>query len=154
MAGDRRDELGLGSRGREQPGCDAGMTIGAHLSGVPFLRDGSPKKALAFLGDCLPGKRTGDLRRSLSGRGFVPLFTDSVKTWEMKRDGADTRVVAALGSTSVRAQARFMELARERAKQSDPLARSGRFHILQVPQSMVEDGVRRVKSGKKKKHLQ
>ncbi len=82
------------------------------------------------------------------------LFTDSVKTWELGRDGAYTKLVAAPGSTPVRAQARFMELARERAKQSDPLARSGRFHILQVPQGMVEDGVRRVKSGKKKKHLQ
>jgi hypothetical protein len=40
-----------------------------------------------------------------------------------------------------------------RAKQSDPLARSGRFHILQVPQGIMEEG-RRVKSGKKKKHLQ
>jgi hypothetical protein len=81
------------------------------------------------------------------------LFTDTVKTWELGRDGAYTKVQAAPGTTPVRAQARFMELARERAKQSDPLARSGRFHILQVPQGIMEEG-RRVKSGKKKKHLQ
>ncbi|MEO7329081.1 MAG: polyphosphate kinase 1 [Minicystis sp.] len=82
------------------------------------------------------------------------LFTDSLKTWELGRDGAYTKLIAAPGTVPVRAQARFMEMARERAKQSDPLARSGRFHILQVPQGTVEDGVRRVKSGKKKKHLQ
>ncbi len=80
------------------------------------------------------------------------LFTDSVKTWELGRDGSYTKLFPTPGATPVRAQARFMELARERAKQSDPLARSGRFHILHVPQGVVEES-RRVKKGKKK-HLQ
>ena len=37
----------------------------------------------------------------------------------------------------------------ERAKLSDPLARTGRFHILQVPQGLLEES-RRSKNGKKK----
>ena len=46
-----------------------------------------------------------------------------------------------------------MELARERARQNDALSRSGRFHILSVPQ-LPDPEVRRSKNGKKKKHLQ
>ncbi len=81
------------------------------------------------------------------------LFSDSVKTWELGRDGSYQRVAPSTSGPPVRAQHRFIELARERAKQADPLARSARFHILTVPQGVVEEG-RRHKSGKKKKHLQ
>ncbi|HVY47892.1 MAG TPA: hypothetical protein VHB21_18520 [Minicystis sp.] len=45
---------------------------------------------------------------------------------------------------------RFMELAKERVKQSENLSRGGRFHILRVPQVELDD-VRRGKNGKKKK---
>jgi polyphosphate kinase len=78
------------------------------------------------------------------------LMADNVKTWELGRDGSYTRTTSPPGTPPLRAQQRFIELSRERAKQSDPLARTGRFHILQVPQSTVEEG-RRVKNGKKKK---
>jgi polyphosphate kinase len=78
------------------------------------------------------------------------LTSDTAKTWELGRDGSYTRVPIPPGTAPFRAQQRFVELARERAKQSDPLARSGRFHILKVPQNLLEEG-RRLKNGKKKK---
>jgi len=78
------------------------------------------------------------------------LCTDTMKMWELGRDGSYTKLVPPAGSPPVRAQQRFIELARERAKQGDPLARTRRFHLLHVPQGVVEDG-RRVKSVKKKK---
>jgi len=82
------------------------------------------------------------------------LFSDNVKTWELGADGSYARHVPPAGATPVRAQHRFTEQARERAKLSnDPLARTGRFHILGVPQLPVEE-MRRGKNGKKKKPLQ
>jgi polyphosphate kinase len=79
------------------------------------------------------------------------LFADNTKTWELGVEGGYTRLVAPAGAPPVRAQQRFAEMARERAKvQTDPLARSGRFHILRVPQLPVEE-LRRVKVGKKKR---
>jgi polyphosphate kinase len=80
------------------------------------------------------------------------LFSDNTKTWELGFDGTYTRMVAKDGATPVRAQARLMELARERSRKNDALSRSGRFHILSVPQLPTED-FRRNKSGKKKKPL-
>ena len=82
------------------------------------------------------------------------LFADTAKSWELGRDGSYSRVAVAAGAPAIRAQHRFIELARERAKQNDPLARTGRFHNLTVPQGFEEES-RRVKNGKKKKsHLQ
>ena len=78
------------------------------------------------------------------------LFADNAKTWELNREGKYLRLVAPVGAPAVRAQHRFTELARERAKLTDPLMRTGRFHILQVPPSLVEEA-RRTKNGKKKK---
>jgi polyphosphate kinase len=82
------------------------------------------------------------------------LFADNVKTWELGVDGTYTRMVPPSTATPMRAQARFMELARERSRQNDALARTGRFHILSVPQLPPTDDFRRMKNGKKKKHFQ
>ncbi|APR84786.1 Polyphosphate kinase [Minicystis rosea] len=105
------------------------------------------------------------------------LFQDNTKTWELNRDGSYVKVTPALlpapavpsanGPASsptpaapvtaplVRAQQRFIELARERAKQhNDPLGRSGRFHILLRPPQIPVEEMRRAKNGKKKKNLQ
>jgi polyphosphate kinase len=79
------------------------------------------------------------------------LFTDNTKSWELGPSGTYTRMPS--GTPAVRAQARFMELARERSRQNDALARTGRFHILSVPQLPVEE-MRQRKNGKKKKSLQ
>ena len=81
------------------------------------------------------------------------LFQDNTKTWELSADGKYTKMTPSPGAAPVRVQQRCIELARERARQNDALSRSGRFHILSVPQLPVEE-LRRVKNGKKKKHLQ
>src|SRR5262249_26227018 len=65
------------------------------------------------------------------------LWGDNMKTWELGRDGSYTKVAPPPGTAPLRAQQRFIELARERAKQSDTLSRTGRFHILHVPESLV-----------------
>jgi polyphosphate kinase len=79
------------------------------------------------------------------------MFADTAKTWELGQDGSYTRFVPPQGAPLVRAQHRAAELARERAKQSDAL-RTGRFHILHVPQGGPVEDLRRSKDGKKKKH--
>lgn len=79
------------------------------------------------------------------------LFADNHNSWDLGRDGSYTRIVPPPGTPPSRAQHRFTELARERAKQNDALARTGRFHNLTVPQG-VDDEVRRTKNGKKKKN--
>ena len=81
------------------------------------------------------------------------LFADTMKMWELGGDGAYTRIVPPAGAPPLRAQQRFIELARERAKQhKDPLAGSGRFHVLLRPQQEAPiDGLRRIKNVKKKK---
>ena len=81
------------------------------------------------------------------------LFQDNTKTWELGVDGSYARMVPPAGAPPLRVQARMMELARERSRQNDALARTGRFHILAVPQVPVEE-LRRTKNGKKKKSLQ
>ena len=76
------------------------------------------------------------------------LYSDNTKLWELAPDGSYTRSGAG-GAPATRAQAKFMELARERTK-SDP-HRQGRFHILQLPTTEPADGDRKLKNGKKKK---
>ena len=72
------------------------------------------------------------------------LYADEAKTWELHRDGSYRRVTPQ-NDPPVRAQQRFMELARERAKTPDPLARAARFHILTLPSSEEERKLRRAK---------
>ena len=74
-------------------------------------------------------------------------FADSDKTWELASGGQYLKVKPADGPP-VRAQHRFMELARERAKQPNPLlSQGGRFHVLKVPKGPEERKKRR--NGKK-----
>ena len=78
------------------------------------------------------------------------VMSDSVKTWELSADGTYHRV-APSAPPPLRVQARLMELARERSKAIDPLARGGgRFHILRVPSSPRPEGRR--KTGKRKRN--
>ncbi len=81
------------------------------------------------------------------------VFADNTKTWELGIDGKYTKMAPAPAAPLLRVQARLMELARERARQNDALSPTGRFHILSVPQTPVEE-LRRSKNGKKKKLLQ
>jgi polyphosphate kinase len=82
------------------------------------------------------------------------MFSDNTKTWELGSDGTYTKVLPLPGAPIVRAQSRFIELAKERVKQGENLSRGGRFHTLRVPQTELDDVRRHQKNGnKKKKHL-
>ncbi|WP_437318352.1 polyphosphate kinase 1 [Sorangium sp. So ce385] len=80
--------------------------------------------------------------------------SDTAKTWELASDGSYHKLQVPSGAPLLRSQQRFIELARERVKLSDPLARGGgRFHILRVPASAPDGESRHRKGGKKKKSL-
>ncbi|WP_437308309.1 polyphosphate kinase 1 [Sorangium sp. So ce388] len=80
--------------------------------------------------------------------------SDTAKTWELASDGSYHKLQVPPGAPTLRSQQRFIELARERVKLSDPLARGGgRFHILRVPTSALDGESRHRKAAKKKKGL-
>ncbi|AUX29182.1 MULTISPECIES: polyphosphate kinase 1 [Sorangium] len=80
--------------------------------------------------------------------------SDTAKTWELASDGSYHKLQVPSGAPQLRSQQRFIELARERVKLSDPLARGGgRFHILRMPASAPDGESRHRKGGKKKKGL-
>ncbi|WP_437735130.1 polyphosphate kinase 1 [Sorangium sp. So ce1335] len=81
------------------------------------------------------------------------VMSDTAKTWELASDGSYHKLQVPPGAAPLRSQQRFIELARERVKHSDPLARGGgRFHILRMPAS-ISDGESRRKGMKKKKSV-
>ena len=94
------------------------------------------------------------------------LTADNLKSWELSSDGSYHRVTPpsapsardgqpAAGPAPVRAQQRFIEMMREKVKQSDARSRGGRFHMLRVPTTVEQrEEARRHKNGKKKKSLQ
>ena len=58
---------------------------------------------------------------------------DNVKSWSLRSDGSYARVTPASGETPLRAQSRFIELARERVKEGEAHIRaSGRYQFVQV----------------------
>ncbi|WP_434045668.1 MULTISPECIES: polyphosphate kinase 1 [Sorangium] len=80
--------------------------------------------------------------------------SDTAKTWELASDGSYHKLQVPSGAAPLRSQQRFIELARERVKLSDPLARGGgRFHILRVPARASDGESRHRKGAKKKKSL-
>ncbi|WP_438027315.1 polyphosphate kinase 1 [Sorangium sp. So ce233] len=80
--------------------------------------------------------------------------SDTAKTWELASDGSYHKLQVPSGVAPLRSQQRFIELARERVKLSDPLARGGgRFHILRVPARASDGESRHRKGAKKKKSL-
>jgi polyphosphate kinase len=92
---------------------------------------------------------------------IAALYADNVKAWELGADGSYARVVPPMMVTGdepapaplVRAQHRFMELARERAKQSDAFARGGRFYMLRGADEVEQREQRRAKNGKRRRPL-
>jgi polyphosphate kinase len=59
--------------------------------------------------------------------------SDNVKSWTLRPDGSYARVTPAAGETPIRAQSRFIELARERVKEGEAHIRSsGRYQFVQV----------------------
>ncbi len=77
-------------------------------------------------------------------------LADDVKSWELSREGTYEKVRPADAGRPQRAQARFIEISRERIKAADAAARSGRFHVI-GPTNEEERRARRVKEGKKKR---
>jgi polyphosphate kinase len=58
---------------------------------------------------------------------------DNVKSWALRSDGSYARITPAPGETALRAQSRFIELARERVKEGEAHIRaSGRYQFVQV----------------------
>jgi polyphosphate kinase len=81
------------------------------------------------------------------------MVADNAKSWSLQANGEYLRV-SANGSATIRSQARFMESARERAKESDALltlsARSRTYATMAGPQAALTK-FRRKK--RKRKHL-
>ncbi|WXB14506.1 polyphosphate kinase 1 [Pendulispora albinea] len=69
---------------------------------------------------------------------------DNVKSWFLRSDGSYARVAPpAAGQAAVRAQQRFMELARDRVKASEVAGRPSRFHLPPMQARQLEgQGVR------------
>ena len=78
------------------------------------------------------------------------LMSDVAKTWVLNADGSYERVPAE-GPNPPRAQQRFIEAARERAKKPGPILRTPTFRILDVEQGEEQRKLRRAKQRKKKK---
>jgi polyphosphate kinase len=77
---------------------------------------------------------------------------DNMKSWELTSDGSYVKTATPPGVPPLRAQQRFIELARERVRQADASSRGKRFHVLMVPTTIEERAeARRAKNGKKKK---
>ncbi len=79
------------------------------------------------------------------------LFSDVSKTWWLSSDGTYERSPHGPDAPVVRAQQRFMELARERAKKSDPIVRQNSLHVLGALATEQERKARRAKERQKKK---
>ena len=74
-----------------------------------------------------------DIKARLMNEVIAISRSDNVKSWIMRSDGSYVRVTAAPGETPVRAQSRFIELARERVKEGEAHIRtSGRYQFVQV----------------------
>jgi polyphosphate kinase len=65
-------------------------------------------------------------------------IADNAKSWVLKADGKYERVQPKAGAPSVRCQAKFIEMTRDRVKAAEASATSSRFHLL--PQRTKLDG--------------
>jgi polyphosphate kinase len=66
---------------------------------------------------------------------------DNVKSWALEPSGKYQRVQPRPGAPLVRAQARFIEMTRDRVKAAEASANSGRFHLSHLPRA-TPDGKR------------
>jgi polyphosphate kinase len=79
------------------------------------------------------------------------LFADVAKTWVLSADGKYERIAPLDAGSAPRAQQRFIEQARERAKMLDPLARPSHLRIFGSPGAEQERKLRRARERQKKK---
>jgi polyphosphate kinase len=74
-----------------------------------------------------------DIKNRLMNEIIAISRADNVKTWALRPDGSYARITPAAGETPLRAQSRFIELARERVKEGEAHIRaSGRYQFVQV----------------------
>jgi polyphosphate kinase len=74
-----------------------------------------------------------DIKNRIMNEVIAISRADNVKSWALRPDGSYARVAPAPGETAVRAQSRFIELARERVKEGEAHIRaSGRYQFVQV----------------------
>jgi polyphosphate kinase len=74
-----------------------------------------------------------DIKNRLMNEILAISRADNIKSWTLGSDGSYTRVVPAAAEAPVRAQTRFIELARERVKEGEAHIRaSGRYQFVQV----------------------
>jgi polyphosphate kinase len=74
-----------------------------------------------------------DIKNRIMNEVIAISRADNVKSWALRSDGSYARVTPAPGETPLRAQSRFIELARERVKEGEAHIRaSGRYQFVQV----------------------
>jgi polyphosphate kinase len=74
-----------------------------------------------------------DIKGRLMNEILALSRADNIKSWSLGSDGGYTRVTPAAGEVPLRAQSRFIELARERVKEGEAHIRSsGRYQFVQV----------------------
>ena len=74
-----------------------------------------------------------DIKNRLMNEVLAISRADNLKSWTLHSDGSYARTVPAPGEAPVRAQARFIELARERVTEADAHIRSSaRYQFVQV----------------------
>jgi polyphosphate kinase len=69
-------------------------------------------------------------------------LSDNVKAWCLRPDGKYERVQPKAGAPLVRAQARFIEMTRDRVKSSEPSATNGRFSLSALSRPKLDGGAR------------
>jgi len=65
-------------------------------------------------------------------------MADNVKSWALEPSGKYQRVQPRPGAPLVRAQAKFIEMTRDRVKAAEASANSGRFHLSQLPRTTAD----------------
>jgi len=95
--------------------------------------------------------RDASLKRRVIHEILATMVTDNVKNWRLKSDGTYVRVER--GTTeSCRSQSRFMELARERTRDKEPLAGLGKPRIL-TSRQFAEGEMPPPRPRRRKRHL-
>jgi polyphosphate kinase len=86
-------------------------------------------------------------------------LSDNVKSWALRADGKYERVPPKPGAPPVRAQAKFIEMTRDRVKSAEAAATSGRFHLGALSKPKTDGGAREARRPRReiqpaKKHAQ
>ncbi|MEB2310222.1 MAG: polyphosphate kinase 1 [Sorangiineae bacterium] len=96
------------------------------------------------------------LARRVIDEVLATMLADNVKNWTLRADGTYARETPAPGTAPLRSQSRFMELARERARDVDPRLSLAGGQLAPAPSPRAKLEAPRKKGGKKgrrKRHL-